>query len=131
MTHARITAELLKVVNSTALGLPSKVTRVADAVKLIGVNRTVALVLSTHLLGNNGRKPDPLSQAFEQRLRHAPGAYGLDCRDYAAMTGNPASDLAYVLGLLQDVGILALLNELGTRYQNLLERCADDPDNSS
>jgi HD-like signal output (HDOD) protein/DNA-binding response OmpR family regulator len=119
----RVTAELLKLVNSAAMGLSARVTRIADAVNLIGVKRTVALVLSTHLLqpGRTLRKSLPAS--LERRLRFRSLMMASTAATFASMTGQPAPDTAYVLALLQDLGMLTLARELGAKYQRILDRC--------
>ena len=119
----RVTAELLKLVNSAATGLSGKVTRIADAVNLIGLKRTVALVLSTHLLKSGHSGPKTLPPALDRRLRFRSLLMASTAATFVSMTGQLAPDTAYVLALLQDIGMLALARELGIRYHRILERC--------
>lgn len=123
LSDAQITAELLKIVNNAAMGLSGKCTKVEDAVKLIGIKRTVALVLSRHLLGSQLRRSKSLPADMEQKLRQRSVLMASTAASYARMIGSNAADTAYILGLLQDLGILVLLHQLGNRYFHLLERC--------
>lgn len=122
LSDAQITAELLKIVNNAAMGLSGKCTKVEAAVKLIGIKRTVALVLSRHLLGNQSRRAKPLPADMEQKLRQRSVLTASTAATYARMVGSSAADTAYVLGLLQDLGILVQLHQLGNRYFHSLER---------
>ncbi len=123
LSDARMTAELMKIVNNTTMGLSSRVTRLQDAVNLIGIKRTVSLVLAAHLLGNQFRHQKRGLNGTQQ-LRQRSLLTASTAASYARMTGNPASDTAYVLGLMQDLGIQILLHELGDKYASALERCA-------
>ena len=51
----KLTAELLKITNSTALGLRNKVTKASDAVKFLGIRRTVSLVMTASVIKKIGR----------------------------------------------------------------------------
>jgi len=124
LSDAQITAELLKIVNNAAMGLSGKIAKVEEAIKLIGIKRTVALVLSRHLLGSQQRRTKPLPEDMEQKLRQRSVLTASTAATYARMTGSPAADTAYLLGLLQDLGILILLHQVGAKYFQTLERCA-------
>lgn len=124
LSDAQVTAGLLKIVNNTAMGLSGKFTKVEEAIKLIGIKRTVALVLSKHLLGSHLRRAKPLPEGMEQKLRQRNVLIASTAATYARMTGSNAADTTYVMGLLQDMGILIMLHEIGTKYFQTLERCA-------
>jgi HD-like signal output (HDOD) protein/DNA-binding response OmpR family regulator len=122
-TDARTTAELMKLVNSSYLGLSAKVTKIQDAVNLVGIKRTVALVLSTYLMERTGFASWALPGELERRLRFRSLLMGATASTYAAMTRQSSPDTAYVLALLQDLGVMVLAHELGGKYQRILQRC--------
>lgn len=118
---ARITAELLKLINSSALGVGTKVSRIQDAVRLMGVKRTVGLIFSTYVL-EAGRYPK-VAPELEHRLRSRSLMMATVASTYASMAGGSA-DTAYVLAMLQDLGMILMVQEYGPRYLRILERCA-------
>lgn len=121
---ARITAELLKLTNSCSSGLKGKVTRLQDAVQLLGVRRTVALVLSAYLFGGSQLVGRSVPAALERHLRFRSLLMGAAASAYASITGQASPHLAYVLALLQDLGVLILAHELGEKYQRIVDRCS-------
>lgn len=123
-TDQRITAELLKQVNSSSFGMNHRVKSVQDAVGLIGVRRTVGLVLAAHLLGARNSKLKPLPRGLDGRLRMRSLLTAVTATTYSKLRGHQSAELAYVVGLLQDVGILILLHELGNDYQHTFDRCS-------
>lgn len=118
----RITAELLKLINASSSGLSSRVTSLHDAIKLIGIKHTISLVLSTHVLGLSSGSSRRLPADVEQRLRMRSILTACMASTYSRMSGHPAFETAYVLGLLQDLGMTVLLHELGSKYQRLVQR---------
>jgi HD-like signal output (HDOD) protein/DNA-binding response OmpR family regulator len=122
-TDARITAELFKVLNSASTGLTHRVTRVQDAIAFLGMKRTVALVVSTYLMGTGTRMTNPLPDGMEQRLRLRTVLTAAAAQTYANLCGLTSPDMAYVLALMQDLGMLVMAHELGPRYHQILQRC--------
>lgn len=118
----RITAELLKLINASSSGLSSRVTSLHDAIKLIGIKHTISLVLSTHVLGLSSGSSRRLPTDVEQRLRMRSILTACMASTYSRMSGHPAFETAYILGLLQDLGMTVLLHELGSKYQRLVQR---------
>jgi len=118
----KITAQLLKLTNSTAVGLRHKVTKVLDAVTILGARRTIALILSDGVVqaqsGMARRLPDWFRIWYQQRsvlIASAASAFARHLDDVSA-------DTAFILGLLQDVGILVLGHAYQDRYFALLQR---------
>lgn len=118
----RITAELLKLINASSSGLSSRVTSLHDAIKLIGIKHTISLVLSTHVLSLSSGSSRRLPADVEQRLRMRSILTACMASAYSRMSGHPAFETAYVLGLLQDLGMTVLLHDLGSKYQRLVQR---------
>ncbi|HVV99074.1 MAG TPA: HDOD domain-containing protein [Planctomycetaceae bacterium] len=123
----KITAELLKLTNSTALGLRNKATTVVDAVNMLGVRRTVALVLSAGVMdayaGVLRTLPLPEQAWYQKRSV----VIASTAAAFARNMDEVSPDTAYVLGLMQDIGTLVLGNAYGERYVQLLKRCRELP----
>ena len=118
----KITAELLKITNSAEFGLCNKVTKPADAVKFLGIRRTVSLVMTSSVIqmqsGLLKKLPDALCKWYYQRsvlIASTAAAFAQNLEDVSA-------DTAHILGLMQDLGILVMAHGLGPRYQQLVER---------
>jgi HD-like signal output (HDOD) protein/FixJ family two-component response regulator len=118
----RVTAELLRLTNSSALGRTYKTTNVVEAVKYLGVRRTVGLVLSAGMFraqsGLMSSLPPWISQWYHGRSVLTASTSAA----FAATLEQLSPDTAFILGLLQDVGILVLAGVYGHRYTQLLQR---------
>jgi len=122
-TDPRIAAELLKMINASSSGLSSRVTRLHDATKLIGIKQTISLVLSTHVMGLSSGSSRRLPADVEHRLRLRSILTACMASTYSRMSGHAAFESAYILGLLQDLG-MTVLHELGSKYQRLMQRAS-------
>ncbi|WLD12927.1 HDOD domain-containing protein [Planctellipticum variicoloris] len=122
-TDPRLTAELLRITNSSASGLRFKVNHLGDAIKYLGYRRTVALVVAItqkSLHGDGLRKlPGWVEPWFRTRLVLTASVAHVFAAEFLPGT----AETAYVVGLLQDLGILSLAHHLGPRYLQLVERC--------
>lgn len=119
---AKITAELLKITNSAEFGLCNKVTKAADAVKFLGVRRTVALVMTSSVVKMQSalakKLPDEICKWYYKRSV-------LIASTAAAFSKNlekVSPDTSHILGLLQDLGILVMSHGLGEKYQQIVQR---------
>jgi HD-like signal output (HDOD) protein len=121
----KMTAELLKLTNSTAFGLRRKVTKVLDAVNFLGVRRTVSLVLSVAVLNAQSRIFKELPISFRTWYHQRSVLIASSAYSFARNLDDVSPDNAYVLGLLQDVGILVLAHAFEQKYQPLLQRSRD------
>lgn len=119
---ARVTAELLKITNSSAMGRAYKTTNVFDAVRFLGVRRTVATVLSAGIF----KAQTPMLRSVSPRLRawyqYRSVLIGSTASSFASTLEDISAPTAYLLGLLQDIGILVLAHAFGDRYDQLTER---------
>jgi HD-like signal output (HDOD) protein len=113
-----LTAKLLRVVNSSLFGLSGHVSDLNQALAMLGVKPLKLLVLGFSL-------PETLflTVAAEQlrwywssTLARAVAAREIN----EQLLGRPGDD-AFVAGLLQDIGALALLGELGPPYARFLD----------
>jgi len=118
----KMTSVLLKIMNSAALAVRGRTTRVLDAVTFLGVRRTVSLILSANLTQSQSALamslPDGLRAWFHNRSVLIAGAAAA----FARHAPESSPDTAYVLGLLQELGIPILAHNYGERYLDLIRR---------
>lgn len=99
-----LASSLLKMVNSPFYGLNRKVTSVEEAVVLVGMRRTLHMVRALSL--SRSFKPMPGMESFwEDTARNA--MFALMLAAELALDG----DLAYLMGLFHDCGILLLMQQ--------------------
>ncbi len=123
----RITAELLRLANSSALGRAHKTTNLPDAVNFLGVKRTVSLVLSAGLIRAKSNLLGSLSPQTRTWYNYRSVLIGSIASAFARNLEGISSETAYILGLLQDVGILVLGHAHGEHYLSLLDRVREIP----
>lgn len=118
----RITAELLKFANSTAFGLRRKAASVFEAVNYLGIKRTVSLVLTKGVIESQMQAAKSLPRDLRNwhSLRSVMTASAAAV--FAGHDANLSPETAYVLGLLQDIGVLVMAHAWGDSYQRLLLR---------
>jgi HD-like signal output (HDOD) protein/GGDEF domain-containing protein len=114
-----LTTKILRVVNSSLFGLPSKVADLNQALALIGTNPLKLMVLGFSL-------PDELLSNLEMDIlenywRHAL-VKAVAAREISELVWGISGDEAFVAGLLQDVGVLVLIQELGPPYVTFLDQ---------
>ena len=115
-----LTAVLLKIVNSSFYGLPSKISAVSHAVSLIGVQEISALALGISVLSifKNLQKEAIDMHSF---VRHSL-VCGLLSRIFAAYKNVPQTEQLFVSGLLHDLGRLILYIYFPDDSRNVLAR---------
>lgn len=124
-----LAASLLRTVNSAAMGLQRKVTSVAEAVSLLGYSLVRSLVIRMRLqliLPTRGAQ-----QAYDAEdlwVHSLAVAYAAE----ALAERVPGLDKGFVstLGLLHDIGKLAINSYFPTSAAQVRTRCADRPDES-
>jgi len=116
------TAELLRLANGAQVGLRCPVVEVADAVSRIGVSRTITLLLASGVKGLDKTLLVKLSREtrewYHLRTTLTASVTSVFAQRHLGLSG----DTAFVLGLLQDLGIAVLANVHGERYRRLVER---------
>ena len=122
-----LTTKLLRTVNSAHFGLRNKVTTISHSVALLGIRTVKSLALGFTLVGSlrdaSGNEFDA-APIWQRSLISATGA-----RSISLKCGQGQPEEAYLAGLLQDVGILALIQAIGAPYINLLQKagiCYED-----
>ena len=118
-----LTAKVLRTVNSAMFGLSRRVTSLKQALTLLGLASVRAIVLSFSLVKLDGANP-PRSfdhqRHWKQSLTNAVSAHELCARHELGVP-----EEAFVAGLLQDVGILALVQAVPDAYEQVLARMAE------
>jgi HD-like signal output (HDOD) protein len=115
-----LTAVVLKIVNSSFYGLPSKISTVSHAVSLIGTQEISVLALGISILSIFKNLP---KETIDMRsfLRHSL-VCGLLSRVFAAQKNVPQTEQLFVSGLLHDLGRLILYIYFPDESRNVLVR---------
>jgi HD-like signal output (HDOD) protein len=114
-----LTARLLRIVNSSLFGLPREVSDLSQALALLGIKPLKLLVLGFSLPDAlfAGLAGDVLERYWQQSLCKAVAA-----REIATVFWRTAGDEAFIAGLLQDLGLLVLVQDAGTAFVDLWRR---------
>jgi HD-like signal output (HDOD) protein/GGDEF domain-containing protein len=117
-TDPALTAKLLRVVNSSLFGLSRQVSDLNQALALLGVKPLKLLVLGFSLPRAlfDDLEAETLAAYWRRTLTKAAAA-----RDMCEAAFGAFSDEAFIAGLLQDLGQLALVQDLGRPYLSFLE----------
>ncbi len=120
-----ISAKILRTVNSSFYGLRKRCSSIEHALVMLGLNPVKSLVLGFSLVstvkGQEGEKFDYLGY-WERGLITAVAA------KFAAEQANDKliADEAFLAGLFQDIGMIAIYRTLGEKYIELLEGIEHD-----
>ncbi len=112
-----LTSKLLRVVNSSMFGLTREVSDLNQALTLLGVKPLKLLALGFSLPKGlfTGIEAHELERYWQYTLLKAVSA-----RELCQVHWNGPGDEAFIAGLLQEIGILVLVQELGDSYLNFL-----------
>lgn len=119
---ARITADLLRLINSSAFGLRHHIVKVSDAVSALGIRRTASLIIAASLQDVQSHLGRSLPDNFIRWHRTRSLITASCAAAFARVCHGISRDHAYALGLLQDIGILVMAHQLGSRYLHLVDR---------
>ncbi len=114
-----ITSKILRVVNSSLFGLSREVSDLNQAIALLGVKPLKLLVLGFSL--PNGLFSDVESDILSRywRLTLTKAVVG---RELSETFWNHPGDEPFIAGLLQDLGMLLLIQQLGAPYVRFLDK---------
>ena len=114
-----LTVKLLRVVNSSLYGLSREVSDLNQALALLGTKPLKLLVLGFSLPPGllAGLTGDVLKRYWRHTLIKAVAA-----RELAEIRSPESGDEAFIAGLLQDIGILLLVQELGAPYVSFVDK---------
>jgi HD-like signal output (HDOD) protein len=118
----RATAVLFKAANASMNGMSRSISNVGDAVRVLGVRPTIGHVLNAAVTSGLGA----LSKSVPSELQawHARRGMFIACTtaSFGQELENRSDEAAFLMGILQDVGILALLRGFPKQYQAVLRR---------
>jgi HD-like signal output (HDOD) protein/GGDEF domain-containing protein len=114
-----LTVKVLRVVNSSLFGLTRPVGNLNQAISLLGVKPLKMLVFGFTLPRNlvQGEAAEVLSDYWRHTLTKAVAA-----RQLCELFGDGDSDEAFLAGLLSDLGMLTLIQEVGDPYIQVVWR---------
>lgn len=112
-----LATRLLRVVNSSLFGLSRQVTDLGQALAVLGIRPLKMLVLGFSLPRElfSELEAGVLAHYWRRTLVKA-----LAARDIAEQLWHTPGDEAFIAGLVQDIGLLALIQQLGESYQQFL-----------
>jgi diguanylate cyclase (GGDEF)-like protein len=123
-TDPALTAKVLKLVNSAAFRRHHEVRSLSHAVLLLGTNALQAVALSFSLVPARRHRESATQVTFWKRALLSAVA----ARELARAVAFPLVEEAFLCGLLQDLGMLALSQALGAPYNDLLAKAGADND---
>ncbi|HNM79321.1 MAG TPA: HDOD domain-containing protein, partial [Tepidiformaceae bacterium] len=127
MRDPSLSARVLKTANSGFYGRPRSVTKIRDAVMVLGLRSVKTLALGFSLVGAMRHSEKGEKKGFDHRdiwqrsLLAAAGA-----RTVAGRAGFACSDEAFLGGLLHLIGVVALERTLGDQYHWYWEAAEGD-----
>ena len=119
-----LTALLLRIVNSSFYGLPSKIDKVSHAVTLIGTREISGLALGISILSIFKNIPKEMIDMYSF-LKHSL-ACGILSRILAAQKNFGQTEQLFVSGLLHDLGRLILYIYFAEESHNILSRARNN-----
>jgi putative nucleotidyltransferase with HDIG domain len=114
-----LTARLLRLANSPFFGFANRLSTVAEAVSLLGIQQIQDMIVASSVLEQFKGVPDNLVNK-DSFWRHSL-AVGLTARLLAMERRLPKPDKFFVAGLLHDVGRLVLLSQAAEWAQKVFE----------
>jgi len=118
----KASAVLLKAVNASMTGLSREITNIRDAVRVLGVRTTIERILHSAIFDGIGSLwngiPAELQSWHTRRTLLIASAASTFTVEHEAN----AEETAFLIGLLQDVGILYLLRNCPREYAGILAR---------
>ena len=118
-----LTTKILRTVNSAVFGLSGQVSDLNQALALLGIKSLKMLVLGFSLPKTifEGIDKEVLTHYWRHTLTRA-----VACRELCRIMRSKLGDETFIAALLQDLGILALVQELGEPYAQLFRRAYND-----
>ena len=114
-----LTARLLRLANSSFYGFATRLSTVAEAVSLIGIQQVRDLIIASSVLDRFKGVPETLVN-MDSFWRHSL-AVGIGARALAMERRLPKPEKFFVAGLLHDVGRLVLLSQAAGSAQAVFE----------
>ena len=121
LEHDPAAARVLRVVNSSLYGLTSEVSDLSQVLALLGLQPLKLLVLGFSLADPNFCKLT--GKAIDHYWRHTL-TKAVAARQLSRTLWHLPGDEPFIAALLQDLGLLVLLQDLGQPYATLIEQAA-------
>lgn len=118
-----LASKVLRTVNSSFYGLPTRCASINKALVLLGLGPVKALALSFSLIGSIGNQDDGFDYKSYWRRGLYTGVGGKIIADHLKLS---TADEAFLAGLLQDIGMIAMHRALGFRYAEVVEASTGD-----
>lgn len=118
-----LAARMLRVANSAMFNFPSPVTTITHAVTIVGTRQLKDLVLATYAIQAFKDIPPDLVD-MKSFWQHSI-ACGIAARVIASYRREPNIEHFYVLGLLHDIGLLIIYQELPELASTILRKCRE------
>lgn len=119
-----LSAKVLRTVNSSYYGLRTRCASINKALVMLGLGPVKALALGFSLVAS--QQIDPRS-GFDLVAYWRRGLYtAVASKSIAEAAQKSFADEAFLAGLLQDVGVMAMFRSLGARYQEVLQKTGGD-----
>ncbi len=124
-----LTAKILQIVNSAAMGLQAKISDPLEAVQQLGLNTVRSLALSAHVFASftpSQRINFPMDALWAHLMRCGNTARAIMRAEDADLAHVEA---AYTAGILHDIGKLMLADSLPQEFQEVLTQAStrDEP----
>jgi len=120
-----VAAKILKVVNSSFYGFPSRITTISHAIVILGFNTVKSIVLSISVFSAFETKGDIQGLNLETFWEHSVSV-GACTEIVAKHSSFSAPEEFFICGLLHDIGKIILLKNLKEEYLQILKRVADE-----
>lgn len=117
-TDQAMSARILRTVNSSFYGLRERCTTIKKALVLLGLSPVKSLALGFSLVSSMDKDKDP---AFDYVSYWRRGLFtAVAAKTVADAARLPEADECFISGLLQDIGVIAMLQTLKGDYVSLL-----------
>ncbi len=119
-----LSSKILKTVNSSFYGLSQSVSTISHALVILGLNSVKTLALGFSLVDTFKDQSDGQFDmlAFWKRCLYS----AVGARTVCQQADVVQLEEAFLGGLLQDIGMMGLIQTLGGEYLELVERCEGD-----
>ena len=117
-----LSAAILRITNSSAFGLLSKITTIDQAVVLLGFNSIRNIALGVGVLNLF----PPHDETFLSKLWQRSLVTGLAAREISRLKGNRNNEDAFTGGLLHDIGLIAFFSYDNRKASELLKEAEDN-----
>ena len=119
-----LAAKVLRTVNSSFYGLRERCASIRKAIVLLGLSPVKSLTLGFSLVSSVDSTLGPTFDFTSHWRRSLFAAVGAKLTAEAA--GHDFADEAFLAGLLQDIGVVAMYTALGDAYLEIIERTQGD-----